>query len=92
VPSRDGRYDITIAQRAGEPVVESLQRATIAGAERIDPYLDMLFLLSEWERTGDEQHGGDALAISQYTKQRIPPGVRLLLVARMDNVEGLTSS
>ena len=88
VPSRDGRYDITIAQRDGEPNIETLRRAIVAGAQRIDPYLTMLYLLSESERTNDRRHSTAALAMSRFTKQRIP-NARLLLVARMDNVEGL---
>lgn len=89
VPSRIGRFTITVTQADGESNLETLQRATVAGAERVDPYLAMLFLLSEWERTGDQKYGDAAQAIATYTTQRIPPHVAVLLVARIENVEGL---
>jgi len=89
VPTRDGRFDLIDTQQDGETVVDTIRRATVDGAARVDPYLAMLYLLSEQERTGQERFALSALAISQYAERRIPASAGLLVLARMQNVEGL---
>jgi hypothetical protein len=89
VPTRDGRFDLTDTQADGETAVDTVRRATVDGAARIDPYLAMLYLLSEQERTGQDRYATSALAIAQYAERRIPPSAAFLLLARLENIEGL---
>jgi len=70
--------------------VDTVKRAAIAGAARIDPYVAMLYLLSGYERTGQERHAAAALRIAQVPMmRRAAQGSGLLLLARMQNVAGL---
>jgi hypothetical protein len=89
VPTRDGRFDLIDIQGDGETAVDTVRRATVDGASRIDPYLAMLYLLSEQERTGQEHFATSALAIAQHAEHRIPPSAGLLLLSRLQNTEGL---
>jgi hypothetical protein len=89
VPTRDGRYDLIVTQADGENPVDTIKRATISGAARIDPYLAMLYLLSQQERTGEERFVASALGIARYAEQRLPPSTPYLLLPRIENIEGL---
>jgi hypothetical protein len=89
VPRGSGRFDLTVTAEDGETPVDTIKRATVIGAAHIDPYLAMLHMLTEMERTGQERYATTALAISEFAKSQTPPSAESLLLARLQNLEGL---
>jgi hypothetical protein len=85
----NARFEVTVTQADGESAVDTLERATVMGAAQIDPYLAMLYELAELDRTGHAHNAAEALAIFQTAKSDILPSTESLLLARLQNLQGL---
>jgi hypothetical protein len=89
LPRGHGLFNMTVTQQDGEPQVETIGRATIFGAANIDPYLAMMYLLTALDRTGEERFGATAIAIADVARKEVPANATSVLLARLQNVEGL---